>query len=117
VILTESHVADFGIAAHRTAFGLDQNLKHVVDIGWIGRDESWRACKGVDATRLSGSKSGSPRWPACAAPRRASGVGVFKLSPRLCCVPSGSRDQNTRRNDLLRSLNIGRTTLVVTDAK
>ena len=34
------------------------------------------------------------------------GVSVFKLSPWLCCVPSGSRDQNTSRKGLLRSLNI-----------
>src|ERR1700736_6142973 len=44
------------------------------------------------------------------------GVTVLRLSPVLCWLPSGSRDQNTRTNGLLRALNIGSTTLVATSA-
>src|SRR5436305_8225389 len=44
------------------------------------------------------------------------GVMVLRLSPVLCWLPSGSRDQNTRTNGLLRALNIGSTTLVATSA-
>src|SRR5580704_9096496 len=44
------------------------------------------------------------------------GVTVLRLSPVLCWLPSGSRDQNTSTNGLLRALNIGSTTLVVTSA-
>ena len=40
-----------------------------------------------------------------------------KLSPWLCWVPSGSRDQNTRMNGLFLSLNSGSTALVVASAK
>ena len=39
------------------------------------------------------------------------GVMVLRLSPVLCWLPSGSRDQNTSTNGLLRALNIGSTTL------
>src|ERR1700710_2209880 len=44
------------------------------------------------------------------------GVMVLRLSPVLCWLPSGSRDQNTSTNGLLRALNIGSTTLVATSA-
>src|ERR1700741_1303311 len=44
------------------------------------------------------------------------GVMVLRLSPVLCCEPSGSRDQNTSTNGCLRALNIGSTTLVATSA-
>ena len=44
------------------------------------------------------------------------GVTVLRLSPVLCWLPSGSRDQNTRTNGLLRALNIGSTTLAATSA-
>src|SRR6202166_2400414 len=44
------------------------------------------------------------------------GVTVLRLSPLLCWLPSGSRDQNTSTNGLLRALNIGSTTLVATSA-
>src|ERR1041385_206397 len=44
------------------------------------------------------------------------GVIVLRLSPVLCCEPSGSRDQNTSTNGLLRALNIGSTTLVAASA-
>src|ERR1700735_608093 len=42
------------------------------------------------------------------------GVTVLRLSPLLCWLPSGSRDQNTSTNGLLRALNIGSTTFVAT---
>src|SRR3954468_20150052 len=42
------------------------------------------------------------------------GVMVLRLSPVLCWLPSGSRDQNTSTNGLLRALNIGSTTLLAT---
>ena len=45
------------------------------------------------------------------------GMIWLRLSPVLCWLPSGSRDQNTRTKGLLRSLNIGSTTLVATSAK
>ena len=44
------------------------------------------------------------------------GVMVLRLSPVLCWLPSGSRDQNTSTNGLLRALNIGSTTLAATSA-
>src|ERR1700759_4655929 len=44
------------------------------------------------------------------------GVMVLRLSPVLCWEPSGSRDQNTSTNGLLRALNIGSTTLVAASA-
>src|SRR4029453_7196420 len=44
------------------------------------------------------------------------GVMVLRLSTVLCWLPSGSRDQNTSTNGLLRALNIGSTTLVATAA-
>src|ERR1041385_7664744 len=44
------------------------------------------------------------------------GVMVLRLSPVLCWLPSGSRDQNTSTNGLLPALNIGSTTLVATSA-
>src|SRR3979490_1498460 len=44
------------------------------------------------------------------------GVTVLRLSPVLCWEPSGSRDQNTSTNGLLRALTIGSTTLVATSA-
>jgi len=45
------------------------------------------------------------------------GVTVLRLSPSLCWLPSGSRDQNTSTNGLLRAFSIGSTTLVATSAK
>src|SRR5262249_43588753 len=45
------------------------------------------------------------------------GVRLLRLSPWLCWVPSGSRDQNTRAKGLLDSLNSGRIALVVASAK
>ena len=45
------------------------------------------------------------------------GVTVLRLSPLLCWLPSGSRDQNTSTNGLLRALNNGSTTLVATSTK
>ena len=44
------------------------------------------------------------------------GVIVLRLSPWLCWLPSGSRDQNTSTNGLLRAFNIGSTTLVAASA-
>src|SRR5437879_9097876 len=44
------------------------------------------------------------------------GVVVLRLSPVLCWLPSGSRDQNTSTNGLLRALSIGSTTLAATSA-
>src|SRR3984893_13883140 len=44
------------------------------------------------------------------------GVTVLRLSPVLCWLPSGSRDQNTSTNGLLPALNIGSTTLGATSA-
>src|ERR1700755_154020 len=45
------------------------------------------------------------------------GVTVLRLSPWLCWLPSGSRDQNTSTNGLLRALNIGSKILDATSAK
>src|SRR5712664_3160703 len=44
------------------------------------------------------------------------GVTLLRLSPVLCWLPSGSRDQNTSTNGLPRSLNIGSTILLATSA-
>src|SRR5262245_18255161 len=44
------------------------------------------------------------------------GVMVLRLSPVLCWLPSGSRDQNTSTKGLLRALNIGSTTWVAASA-
>src|SRR4030081_616163 len=44
------------------------------------------------------------------------GVMVLRLSPVLCWLPSGSRDQNTSTNGFARALNIGSTTLLATSA-
>src|ERR1700694_4002963 len=45
------------------------------------------------------------------------GVMLLRLSPVLCWVPSGSRDQNTSTNGFERALNIGSTILLATSAK
>ena len=44
------------------------------------------------------------------------GVTLLRLSPVLCWVPSGSRDQKTSTNGVLRALNIGSTTSAATSA-
>src|SRR5438045_8356525 len=54
--------------------------------------------------------------PAIAVGPLIPGVMVLRLSPVLCWLPSGSRDQNTSTKGLLRALNIGSTTLVATSA-
>src|SRR5258707_13797521 len=45
------------------------------------------------------------------------GVRVLRLSPMLCWVPSGCRDQNTSTNGFFRCFKIDTTTFVATSAK
>src|SRR5262249_41111368 len=44
------------------------------------------------------------------------GVSEFRLSPWLCCVPSGSRDLKIRMNGIPLALNVGRTAFVTASA-
>ena len=69
---------------------------------------AWRSCARLSSAFLIAASEVGPLMP---------GVTCSRLSPWLCCVPSGSRDQNTSTNGLLRSLSIGRTTLAATSAK
>ena len=80
-----------GVASGPAAFSASSGLREIV-VGVADRGQRGRA---VDAGH-----------------QRASGC-----RPDCAGVPSGSRDQNTSTNGLLRSLNSGSTALVATSAK
>ena len=69
---------------------------------------AWRNCARLLSAFLMPASEVGPLMP---------GVTVLRLSPLLCWLPSGSRDQNTSTNGLLRALNIGSTTLAATSAR